>query len=214
MDLMKNVLINKFKIMKNSNSTNQLRKIPVVLSLFLLLGSIPQQAFAHCDSYSGPVIQDAYKAFATHDVSPVLKWIEPKHEKEISALFQKTLKYQEADGEVYQLLEQHFLETLVRLHREGEGETFTGLKPAGTTSEIIKRTDAALNDQEIETLLANLNTDLAAIIRKKYERVAKLKQVKDHSLEEGRAYVAAYVDYTHTIETLYGVLHHVLGGTN
>lgn len=39
----------------------------------------------------------------------------------------------------------------------------------------------------------------------------KLEKVKDNSVTEGRAYVAAYVDYTHTLEALETVLSHQSG---
>lgn len=35
----------------------------------------------------------------------------------------------------------------------------------------------------------------------------KLHKTKDNSVEEGRAYVHAYVEYTHTLEALEHVLH-------
>lgn len=195
--------------MKNSDSNGRKPgKLTVILNLFLLVWLLPQTVFAHCDSYDGPVIQDSYKAIENNDVSFVLKWVEPQHEKEITDLLKKTLKYKKADPEIYQLLERHFLETLVRVHREGEGEPFTGLKPAGSTSEVIKKTDAALHNREIEPLLTGLNKHISKTIREKYERVNQLQLVKDNSVAEGRAYVAAYVDYTHTVETLHKVLDH------
>src|SRR5690606_41698489 len=57
----------------------------LILSIVLvLMAFFPHQMEAHCDSYDGPVIQDAYKALKTEDVTPVLKWIEVKYEKEIT----------------------------------------------------------------------------------------------------------------------------------
>ena len=35
-----------------------------------------------------------------------------------------------------------------------------------------------------------------------------LEKVKDNSVAEGRAYVSAYVDYTHTLEAFEAVLAH------
>lgn len=39
---------------------------------------IPGTAVAHCDTYSGPVVQDAKLALAKGDVTPVLKWVQKK----------------------------------------------------------------------------------------------------------------------------------------
>ena len=180
--------------------------------LFLLFIALPQQAEAHCDSYDGPVIKDALKALELKDVNPVLKWVEQKDEAEISALFEKTLKYQKQDPEIYELIKKHFLETLVRVHRESEGEPYTGLKPAGTTAPIIIMTDAALEKDDFENLMGKLNGHTERVLREKFEKMAQLKKVKDASVENGRAYVAAYVDYTHSIEALHKVLEHSESG--
>ena len=103
------------------------------------------QAFAHCDSYDGPVIKDAFKAFQQNNVSLVLKWVNPEHQQEIKSLFDKTLKIKKtADKEISKIVETHFLETLVRLHREGEGEPYTGLKPAGSVTPVIQMADASI----------------------------------------------------------------------
>lgn len=194
--------------MKTSKSNKKLGGKLILLIALFFMAMLPQQTFAHCDSYDGPVIQDAYKALEANDVTPILKWIEVKHEQEITSLFDKTLRYKNSDQEVYQLLEKHFLETLVRLHREGEGEPYTGLKPAGTTSKIIQMTDTALQNKDIDAFVEKYNTHSERVIREKYEKVAALKRVKDNSVEEGRAFVAAYVDYTHTIEALHAILEH------
>ena len=199
--------------MKNSNNKNRkTSRLIFSVGLFLFIGLLPQKILAHCDSYDGPVIQDALEAIDKNDVNLVFKWIDETHEPEIESLFNKTLKYKNDDQEVYQLLERHFLETLVRLHREGEGEPYTGLKPAGSTKKIIGMTDAVLQDQNINGFLSKFGSHVAQVIQQKYDTVARLKKVKDHSVEEGRAYVAAYVDYTHTIEALHDILEHSTSG--
>lgn len=179
-----------------------------MLGLLLFLFLFPQKSFAHCDSYDGPVVQDAYKALQENKVELVYKWITAEQEEEITSLFDKTLKYRNQDQEVYQLLEKHFLETLVRLHREGEGAPFTGLKPAGTTAQIITLTDTALLEKDLPGLLTKLNTHIGKVIQEKYDKVVALYEVKDESPEKGRAYVAAYVDYTHTVEAIHAPLVH------
>lgn len=106
--------------------------------------------FAHCDSYDGPVIKDAEKALETNNVNLVLKWVTKEQEKEITTLFHKTYELRNGDKGVYEIVEKHFFETLVRLHRETEGAPYTGLKPAGTTKQIIQMTDNALKENNVE----------------------------------------------------------------
>ena len=179
-----------------------------LMALFALALLFPQNGYSHCDSYDGPVIQDALKALEKNDVKLVYKWISEEQEAEITGLFNKTYKYKKKDKEIYQLLEKHFLETLVRLHREGEGAPYTGIKPAGSTKQIIQLTDTALFEKDLPTLLNRLNTHIGKVVQEKYEKVAALYDVKDQSPENGRAYVAAYVDYTHTVEAIHAPLEH------
>lgn len=175
----------------------------VLISSFMIFGSLPVSA--HCDSYDGPTIKDAIKALETNNVNLVLKWITPEQEKEIIPLFNKTYSLKSGDKEVYAIVEKHFFETLVRLHRETEGAPFTGLKPAGTTKKIVQLSDHALESKNIDDFLVKLNNHLGKVIKEKYEKVAALDKVKNDSPEKGREYVEAYVDYTHTIEAIHDI---------
>ena len=176
----------------------------ILLLMFTVFAGF--QSFAHCDSYDGPVIKEALIALKTNNVNLVLKWISEDQEKEIISLFNKTAKLRKGDEEVYSIVEKHFLETLVRLHRETEGEPYTGLKPAGSVTPIIKMADQSLEKNSVSALSSELTAHIEKVVKEKYERVEKLSRVKDESLQKGRAYVAAYVDYTHTLEGIEAAL--------
>lgn len=204
------------KTQKKSTTLNRLLKfihadqlvkhfVPLFIITFLMgLGTLP--ASAHCDSYDGPTVQDAVKALESNNVNLVLKWISKDQEAEVIALFNKTYKLRNGDPEIYALVEKHFLETLVRLHRETEGAPFTGLKPAGTTQKIVQLSDHALAVKDFEGLIGKLNSHIESVLREKYQRVARLDAVKEDSPEKGREYVEAYVDYTHRIEALHAII--------
>lgn len=181
-------------------------KAALLLGAMILVFTVP--TFAHCDSYDGPVIQDAMKALDKENVSFVMKWVEEEHEAEITNLFNKTVNLKNGDAEIYSIVEKHFLETLVRYHRETEGAPFTGLKPAGSTAPIVKMADNSIQDRDVKSLLTNLDNHIREVITEKYKKVATLREVKDNSIAEGRAYVAAYVDYTHTLEAIEAVMAH------
>lgn len=100
------------------------------------------------------------------------------------------------------------METLVRYHRETEGAPYTGLKPAGSTAPIVQMADNSIAKKDVKTLLTNLDKHIKTVIQEKYDKVMKLEKVKDNSVSEGRSYVAAYVDYTHTLEALEAVISH------
>lgn len=178
----------------------------VMVTLLMSLGSFT--ASAHCDSYDGPVIKDATKALETNNVDLVLKWITEEQEQEIVPLFNKTYQLKKGDGEIYAIVKKHFFETLVRLHRETEGEPYTGLKPAGTTKQIIQMTDGAIKERNIDDFLLKLNDHMDRVVREKYQKVAELNKVKDNSAEQGRAFVQAYVDYTHTVKAMHDIMEH------
>ena len=190
-----------------------LKGILSVLFITAMLFFVSMPASAHCDSYDGPVIKDAMKALETNNVDLVFKWITQDQEKEIVGLFDKTYNLKKGDKEIYSIVEKHFLETLVRLHRETEGAPYTGLKPAGTTKQIVVLSDKAIENHDIDNLLAQLNNHIADVIKEKYHKVETLNKVKDNSAQEGRAYVEAYVDYTHSLEAFHDILEHG-GGHN
>ena len=192
--------------MKSKTVNRLFGKAGLLLGIVMMLISLPAQA--HCDSYDGPVIQDALKALEHNDVNLVMKWIDAEHEAEISSLFSKTVNLKGQDQEVYEIVEKHFLETLVRLHREGEGAPFTGLKPAGSATHLVQMADASIAQNSIEGLLSKLTNHLEKDLSDKYQKVMELHKVKDNSAEQGRAYVAAYVDYTHTLEGIEHILAH------
>lgn len=192
---------------RNQMFTMKSLKSFVVLSLIALFSLIgTQQASAHCDSFDGPALIDAAKALETNNVELIKKWILAEDEAVVVPLFHKTYSLKDGDAEVYEIVKTHFYETFVRLHREMEGATFTGLKPAGTTAHITVMSDKALENGNFEGLLAALNKHVNGQLTEKYEKTAALYRVKDRSVEDGRAYVAAYVDYTHAVEAVHDIL--------
>ncbi len=192
---------------KKAQGNSRIAKLFVGLIISIML-AIPTTSFAHCDSYDGPVIKDAYKALETNNVSLVLKWIDQKQEQEITTLFDKTYKLRGGDKEIYQIVEKHFLETLVRLHRETEGAPFTGLKPAGTTKKIVVLSDKAIDSKSADELVGKLKGHIEKVIKEKFNLVSALYNEKDKSPEKGREYVKAYIDYTHTLEAIHDILEH------
>ncbi len=201
---------------RNTTGFQSMRKsLKVTASIILILmltTFIGLPASAHCDSYDGPVVKDAMKALETNNVSLVLKWVNEKQEQEIMSLFNKTYSLRKGDKEIYAIVEKHFLETLVRFHRETEGAPYTGLKPAGTTKPIVQMSDQAIATGSADDMINKLNAHIDKVIREKYQKVAELSKVKDTSTEKGREYVKAYVDYTHTLEAIHDIVEQINKG--
>lgn len=127
------------------------------------------------------------------------------------SLFNKTVALKNGDREIYEVVEKYFFETLVRLHRETEGARYTGIKAPGTTKQIIQMSDQALSSGDIDELAAKLNNHIVSVILEKYHKAAELSQKKNESVETGRTFVEAYLDYTHTLEAIHDVLEHGSG---
>lgn len=186
---------------------NKLIKSTFILSLIAFFSLISiQPASAHCDSYDGPALIDAEKALETNNVDLILKWINADMEDEVVPLFHKTYSLKNGDKEIYEIVKKHFYETFIRLHREMEGAPFTGLKPAGTTAHITVMSDKALETGEFEDLLNALNNHINSQLQEKFEKTEALYKVRNNSVEQGREYVEAYVDYTHALEAVHDVL--------
>ena len=194
-------------LVQRLSSSVRVLLVTVALSLFAV-----SPAFAHCDSYDGPVVKDALQALETNNVGLVYKWISTEQEAEISALFTKTYNLKKGDKEIYSLVEKHFLETLIRLHRQTEGFGFDGIKAAGTTKPIVQLSDKAIETGNIENLINQLNGHIAKVVEDKYNAVKELEKVKNESPEKGRDYVKAYVMYTHSLEAIHDIVEKVASG--
>ena len=171
--------------------------ISVVAALLL---ATPRDASAHCDTLDGPGIQDARKAIAARDITPVLKWVKPKDEKSVRAAFRKVLAGRAKNPAA---AEQTFFATLVRVHRAGEGAPFSGLKPAGAVEPAVAEADKALASGSSDALVKLVTDDVADGIRKRYEHAAATYRHKDESVAQGREFVEAYVAFTHYVERLH-----------
>ena len=165
---------------------------------------MPSRAAAHCDTVDGPVARDAQAALAAADVTPVLKWVRADTEAEVREAFQHALAVRSLGPEARQLADRFFLETLVRVHRQGEGAPYTGLKPAGSEVEpAIAASDKALETGSVDALAALVRTEADRGIRERFARAAEARKRAAESVERGREYVAAYVALAHYAQRLH-----------
>ncbi len=163
----------------------------------------PAPALAHCDTLDGPVVAAARVALQSRTIVPVLKWVKPDAEPELRAAFERTLAVRTRGADAKALADMYFFETLVRLHRAGEGAPYTGLKPAGGVPPVLEAADKALEEGSIDALIGRVTGELAAGMRERFARAAGAKRHAAESVEAGRAFVESYVDYVHYIERLH-----------
>lgn len=174
--------------------------LAIAVTATLTLG-IQGYAAAHCDTLDGPVVLDARKALEIKDVTPTLKWVKQKDEKEVRAAFNKALA---ARGKRNATAAEHqFYATLVKIHRTGEGASFTGLKPAGTVEPSVVEADRALASGSSDVLVKRVTDAVTNGIKERYDRAATAYRHKDESVQAGREFVEAYIEFTHYVERLH-----------
>src|SRR5690349_7572698 len=128
-----------------------------LLALAALIALAPRPAAAHCDTLDGPVVKAARAALSRGDVRPVLAWVQPGDEAVVRAEFERAVAVRKLGPEARSLADTYFFETVVRLHRAGEGAPYTGLKPAGLEApNAIAAADRAVDSGSADALSAEL----------------------------------------------------------
>jgi len=185
------------------DNLESLVKTVVSVVVFLGIWILPGLAAAHCDTLGGPVVETAGHALETGDVTPVLKWVRKEDEGEIRRMFEKALVARKAGAEARELADMYFYETLVRIHRAGEGAPYTGLKPAGAVEPAVEEADRAIDEKSAKRLLAALTHAVEEGVTERFERLMEARKHMDESVAAGREYVQAYVDFTHYVERIH-----------
>ena len=166
-----------------------------------LVLAAPRSTFAHCDALDGPVVQDARTALEKGDAAPALKWVPAAAEVEVRQAFTQVMAVRGLGPQAQALADRYFFETVVRLHRAGEGEPYTGLKPAGgAVDPAVRGADEALQCECVDALRRLIATKLEHGLAVRLDRVLDARRRAAESVERGRAYVAAYTAFVHYAE--------------
>ncbi len=178
----------------------------ITLGVTVALLTTNKAVFAHCDTLDGPVVGDARLALEKGDVTGLLKWVRKEHEQEIRDAFARSLAVRVKGKEARELADRFFFETLVRVHRAGEGAPFTGLKPAGTVEAAIAAADKALQGGSVDELAEKIGNAVGNEIKKRFIEAVEKKNHAEDSVEAGREFVEAYVQYVHFIEGIHNMV--------
>lgn len=178
-------------------------RFAILVTLALALLS-PTSVMAHCDGMDGPVVNAAQKALASGDVNLVLIWVQKGDEETIRHAFDRTLAVRKLSAEAKELADMYFFETLVRIHRAGEGAPYTGLKPAGRDlGPAIPLADQALSTGKVDALVKLITDETRKGLVERYENAVKAQKFSPGDVEAGREYVRAYVTFIHYAERAY-----------
>lgn len=178
------------------------------------------------DAMDGPVISSARRALETNNVLLVLPWVPVASEEELRRSFERTVRERGLGKQIAEFVDMRFFESIVRLHMQGEGRTYGGLRPAGTgTNPVTLRVQSAVEEENPEKLIHFMITALEDQLLIRYREVVAHKGYDETDLTEAREYVRALTELTGYSERLYGTVtsstrqeppaaweHHIVGG--
>ena len=181
------------------------RRLIRFATAFLVIACSSIVALGHCDTMDGPVVKAAERALRTKNVNYVLIWVHEKEEAEIRSAFTKVSKVRLMGRDARDLADRYFFETVVRLHRAGEGEPYTGLKPAGAEDmALFVEVDRAIDQNSISTLKARFPADDRSTIEERFLDVIERKKFAVNDVAAGRRFVESYVTFLHLVEKMAG----------
>lgn len=146
----------------------------------------------HCDSMDGPVVTAASKALEQENVRLIIPFVPKEGEQEVVEAFESVMPVRSLSPAAREVADRLFFETVVRVHREGEGATFTGLKPAGLdVGPVIPVAERAIESGDPNDLEAVLSEAVRHQVRDRLQRVLALKARANGDVERNREYVEA-----------------------
>ena len=146
----------------------------------------------HCDSLDGPVVTAARAALEREDVDVVLPYVQEEGEPELRDAFHLVMKARSQGPEAHELADRFFFETVVRIHRAGEGAAYTGLKPEGLdVGPVIPLAEASIEAGSPERLIEFFIEEVQAEIATRFELMLHEKTHSGEGVERARAYVNA-----------------------
>jgi hypothetical protein len=172
----------------------------------------PAAVFAHCDGIDGPVVVAAKEALNTGNVNLILIWVQKDDESEIRQVFNHALRVRKLSDDARKLADTFLFETLVRIHRAGEGAPFTGLKPVGRDlGPAITAADKAIETGNAKQVFELLNNAMYSGLHHRFAEVQKLKDFDTTDVKAGREFVKAYVEFLHYVEPIYEIATKAVG---
>jgi hypothetical protein len=139
---------------------------------WIVAATAPAQA--HCDGIDGPVATAAASALETGNVNLALPYAPAEAEAEIIRRFEEARRVRARGREARSLADRAFIETVVRLHRVGEGASYTGLGRAGADyGPVIPAAEDALETGDLAALRALLLEEMDRGLQERLAHVAE-----------------------------------------
>lgn len=159
----------------------------------------------HCDTMDGPVVKAAKQALESGNVNLVLAYVPRRAERELKEAFEKTMQTRKVSVEARDLADYWFFETAVRLHREGEGAPYTGLKPAGLDwGPVVPRAEKAIEQGDPKEVVDFLKHAVEEELRERFKHITATKGYDVNDVAAAREHVEAMLGfelYSHHVYT-------------
>jgi hypothetical protein len=140
----------------------------------------------------GPVVTAARQALDRQDVRLILPYVKATGEAEVKTAFERAQGARNGNPAVNEVADLYFFDTVVRVHRAGEGAPYTGLKPAGLSEgPVIPVAERAIETGDASELIALLTEKVRSEIEHRFHEVMERKPHASESVEAGREYVEA-----------------------
>jgi hypothetical protein len=152
----------------------------------------------------GPVVSACKMALDTGNVNYALPFVPKKAEEELSLAFEKTVKARKLGVDAAEVADLWFFETAVRLHREGEGASFTGLKPAGLDwGPIVPLAEKDIENEDPTDTIEFLKRMVEEKMLEKFEAVISKKDYQSDDVDAAREYIEAMLNFVLSSHHLY-----------
>lgn len=165
------------------------------IALVAAIALWPRTASAHCDTEDGPAVAAGRLALEAGEPDVALAWVREAGEPEVRDVFGRAMRVRTLGGDARYVADRLFLETLVRVHRAGEGAGFEGIKPAGTTDPVIAAADRAYEEGTLEPLAGRVPAEALPELGRRLEAALAAKDHDVHDIGAGRRGVGAYIRF-------------------
>ena len=160
----------------------------------------------HCDTLDGPVVSAGRDALERDDVDVALPFVPADGEDEVRAAFELAREARAEGGAAREVADLYFFDTVVRVHRRGEGAPHTGLKPAGLdVGPVIPVAEQAADTGDPDALVALLSEELEQQVVHRLEGVRSLAAHAGEGVPAARAATTARLGllvWAHKVHTL------------
>jgi len=144
----------------------------------------------------GPVVKAAKEALEKGNANLILPWAPKKAEDEIEKAFERTMLVRKSGRDAKELADYWFFETVVRLHREGEGAPYTGLKPAGLDAgPVVPRAEKAIEEGDAGEVVEFLSHTVEEELQKRLKHAMHLKDYDENDVDAARECVEAMLEF-------------------